>query len=478
MPHPRGYSYSLGMSERFRALPSVEQVLGTPGAISLLVRYRRDFVVDLVRQVLEELRAGLQAGGAGEDRQLLLGRAEEELTTLAAQRAQTSLSRAINATGIILHTGLGRAPLAPAARRAIAEAAENYCALEVDLERGTRGARSDHVRALLCELSGAEAGLVVNNNAAAVLLALNTLAKGRQVLVSRGELVEIGGSFRIPDIIAASGARIREVGTTNRTHLQDYAEAIGPETALILRVHPSNYRVQGFTARVETAQLAELSRKAGLPLAHDLGGGVLEDLRDWGLPHEPVVRRELAAGADLVSFSGDKVLGGPQCGIAVGRRSCLEPMEKNPLMRALRCDKLILAGLEASLRLFRLEPRLLCQLHPVLGMMTEPVERIEARARALMAALPAGVGEVLRPSIEGSTAQIGSGALPLEELPSRVLVLAPTSCTAEALARRLRLERPPVVGRIQRDRLLLDLRTVREDEVEMVGAALARAVGR
>lgn len=455
----------------------MEQVLGTPGVLGLLARYRRDFVVALVRQVLGALRAGLKAGVQGEERQLLLDEAEAKVVELAAAAAQPSLGRAINATGVILHTGLGRAPLAPAARQAIAAAAEHYCALEIDLEQGTRGARVDHVRALLCELSGAQSGLVVNNNAAAVLLSLNTLARDREVLVSRGELVEIGGSFRIPDIIAASGARIREVGTTNRTHLRDYAEALSPQAGLILRVHPSNYRVQGFTARVETPALAELSRKAGIPLAHDLGGGVLEDLRAWGLPYEPVVRRELEAGADLVSFSGDKVLGGPQCGIVVGRRSYLEPMEKNPLMRALRCDKLILAGLEASLCLFRLEPHLLTQVHPVLGMMSEAVARVEARARALLAALPAAVGEMLLPRVEESTAQIGSGALPLEELPSRALVLAPRNCTAEELARRLRLDRPPVVGRIQRDCLVLDLRTVREDEVAMVGAALVRAVG-
>jgi L-seryl-tRNA(Ser) seleniumtransferase len=335
----------------------------------------------------------------------------------------------------------------------------------------------DHVRGLLAELSGAESGLVVNNNAAAVLLALNTLARDRQVLVSRGELVEIGGSFRVPDIIEASGARIREVGTTNRTHLRDYAEALSPETGLILKVHPSNYRVRGFTARAEIPELAELARRAGVPLAHDLGGGVLEDLGTWGLPHEPVVRRELEAGADLVSFSGDKVLGGPQCGVAVGRRALLERMEQNPLMRALRCDKLVLAGLEATLRLFRLAPELLAGSHPVLGMMSEPVERVEARARALVAALPPAAAEKLRPAVEATAAQIGSGALPLEELPSRAVALAPLAFSAEELARRLRLDRPPVVGRLHRERLLLDLRAVREDEVGLVAAALARAAG-
>ncbi|MCC7265622.1 MAG: L-seryl-tRNA(Sec) selenium transferase [Candidatus Latescibacteria bacterium] len=465
------------MSQQLRLLPSVEQVLGTPQAQSLLARYRRDYVVGLVRQVLDSLRAELQSGEEALDRERLLGRATAGLAARAATAGQASLVRAINATGVILHTGLGRAPLPAVARQAIAEVAECYCALEMDLDQGARGARAEHVRDLLAELSGAEWGLVVNNNAAAVLLCLNSLAAGRQVLVSRGELVEIGGSFRIPDIVAASGAQLREVGTTNRTHLRDYTEAIGPQTALILRVHPSNYRVQGFTARVETPELAELARRTGIPLVHDLGGGVLADLRQWGLPGEPVVRAELEAGADLVSFSGDKVLGGPQCGIVVGRRALVEPMERNPLMRALRCDKLILAGLEASLRLFRLAPEILPGLHPVLGMMVEAAEVVEARVRALLAALPPAAVEALRPSVEASRAQIGSGALPLEELPSWALALNPRQGTAGQLARCLRADRPAVVGRVQRERFLLDLRTVREDEVGLVVAALVRAAG-
>ncbi|MBM3280601.1 MAG: L-seryl-tRNA(Sec) selenium transferase [Candidatus Handelsmanbacteria bacterium] len=465
------------MSPSLRLLPSVEQVLGTPAARELLARCRREYVAGLARQALARLRSALVQGQAGESRQALLGRAEVLLVSLYSEACQPGLARAINATGVILHTGLGRAPLAPAARAAIAEAAEHYCALELDLEAGGRGARLDHVRGLLAELSGAEWGLVVNNNAAAVLLCLNTLARGREVLVSRGELVEIGGSFRIPDIIAASGAQLREVGTTNRTHLRDYAEALSPQTGLLLRVQPSNYRVQGFTARVETSELAELARKGGVPLVHDLGGGVLEDLSQWGLPREPVVRRELEVGAELVTFSGDKVLGGPQCGIIVGRRALAEPMERNPLMRALRCDKLVMAGLEASLRLFRLAPGILPQVHPVMGMLCEQVGQVEERARALIAALPVGVAAALCPAIEASAAQIGSGALPLEELASRAVVLSPRSVSAEELARRLRAERPPVVGRIQRGRLLLDLRTVREDEVEGVAAALIRAAG-
>lgn len=466
------------MSERLRLLPSVEQLLGTVPGQALLARFRREYVVGLARQVLAQLRSQIPAQTSAPDREGLLDRAAEGLRALAAAQAEPSLARAVNATGVILHTGLGRAPLAPAARQAIAEVAEHYCTLELDLEQGQRGVRAAHVRGLLAELSGGEWGLVVNNNAAAVLLCLNSLAQGRQVLVSRGELVEIGGSFRIPDIIAASGAQLREVGTTNRTHLRDYAEAIGPETALILRVHPSNYRVQGFTARAETPELAELARRAGIPLVHDLGGGVLVDLAHWGLPPEPVVRAELAAGADVVSFSGDKVLGGPQAGIVVGRRDLVEPMERNPLMRALRCDKLILAGLEASLRLFRLPPEALAAVQPVLGMMVEPASGVEARARALLALLEAEVVAQLSPALEPVRAQIGSGALPLDELPSWALALHPSQLSADELARRLRLGRPAVVGRIQRERVLLDLRTVRADELPGVAAALARVVGR
>ncbi len=465
------------MSENLRVLPSVEQVLGTPGALGLLARCRREYVANLARRALDQLRTGLRAGEEPGGRLELLARAEALLLSQDGTASRAGLARAVNATGVILHPGLGRAPLAPAARLAIAEAAEHYCTLELDLVQGGRGARAEHVRTLLCELGGAEWGLVVNNNAAAVLLCLNSLARDSEVLVSRGELVEIGGSFRIPDIIAASGAQLREVGTTNRTHLRDYAQAIGPKTGVILRVHPSNYRVQGFTARVETPELAELARRSGVALVHDLGGGVLADLRHWGLPWEPVVRGELEAGADLVSFSGDKVLGGPQCGIVVGRRALVEPMEHNPLMRALRCDKLILAGLEASLRLFRLSPELLPQHLPVMGMLCEPVALVEVRARALLAALPAEVGAVLQPALEPSSAQIGSGALPLEELPSWAVVLSPKGKGVEELARHLRLDRPPVVGRVQHGRLWLDLRTVREDEIGWVAAALTRAAG-
>ena len=463
------------MKEMLQHLPAVDQVLGLESTQDLLGHYRRDYVVDRIRQVLGEVRAAVLEADENLGRGELLRRVEEQLARAVEQHERPSLRRAINATGVILHTGLGRAPLPPAALLAVREAAEHYCNLEFDLDRGKRGSRLDHVEQLICRAARSEAAAVVNNNAAAVLLILNTLARDREVIVSRGQLVEIGGSFRIPDIISASGARIREVGTTNRTHLRDYEAAINADTALVLLVHPSNYRVRGFTAEVELGQLVALTRRAGLPLVYDLGGGVLFDLRDWELPHEPVVRDCLDEGADLVSFSGDKVLGGPQAGIIAGSREHVESIRENPLMRALRCDKLILAALEASLRIQDLAPEALRQAHPVLRMMSEPVEAVERRARDLLNRLPAPVQLQLRASIEPSLAQAGSGALPLAELPSRAVALRPAFCGVEALARSLRLDQEAVVGRISREALLLDMRTVRDDELEPVAASLVRA---
>ena len=464
------------MSKGVRELPSVDQVLNLQPILDLGKRYDREYIVDQIRQAIGELRREVKDSGSGRSREELLERVRERVLAAVEHGEQASLRRVINATGVILHTGLGRAPLAPEARRAIENAAAGYCNLEFDLDRGRRGSRQSHVEALVCAASRSEAAAVVNNNAAAVLLMLDTLARGREVVVSRGELVEIGGSFRIPDIIAASGARMREVGTTNRTHLRDYAEAISAETAMILRVHPSNYKVQGFAARVELRDLADLCRKAGLPLACDLGGGVLTDLRQWDLPREPVVRDTLAQGADLASFSGDKILGGPQAGIIVGREKYVKPIGRNPLMRALRCDKLILAALEASLRLHRLAPAALARAHPVLGMMTASLASIEERGHGLVAALSPPARARLQPEIAPSTAQAGSGALPLEELPSVAVVLRPDFCSSEEFSRRLRRGRLPVVGRIQRGNLLLDMRTVGDGEVDLLAAALAGAV--
>lgn len=470
------------MNEALRALPSVGQVLDREDVSQQLAGMGSARRRSLVRRALETLRRQLlahvdAAGPASVDRAALLERAVDEVCREAQASAGSSLRPAINATGVILHTGLGRAPLAPAAMEAMTRAAARYCNLELDLDSGERGSRLDHVESRLRFLTGGEAALVVNNNAGAVLLMLSAMARGREVLVSRGELVEIGGSFRMPDIIEASGARIREVGTTNRTHLRDFEAAIGPETGLLLVVHPSNFRVRGFTAEVPVRDLVELGRRSGVPVAYDLGGGALVDLADWKLPHEPVVEEALEHGVDAVSFSGDKVLGGPQSGIVAGRAEAVARMRRDPLMRALRCDKLILAALEATLQLYDGSHDALVGSLPSLGMMTEVIGRVEERARRLVAALSSAAAEQLHPEILETVAEAGSGALPLAELPSRGVALSPASMRTEQLARSLRLGEPAVVGRVQRDRLILDMRTVADDEIQPLVSALHAAVG-
>jgi L-seryl-tRNA(Ser) seleniumtransferase len=399
-----------------------------------------------------------------------------EVDALAARVAAAlrvgpfSLRPVINATGVVLHTNLGRALLSPLAVDRVAAVASAYANLEIDLATKERGSRYSHVEPLLRRLTGAEDALVVNNNAAAVLLALETLARGREVVVSRGELIEIGGEFRVPDIMARSGAILREVGTTNRTHLRDYAEAIRPETALLLKVHTSNYRVVGFTAAVGSRELADLGRARGVPVMEDLGSGSLLDLRPYGFPHEPTVPEVVAAGIDLVTFSGDKLLGGPQAGILVGRRTALSPLKKNPLNRALRIDKLTIAALEATL--YAYEAGRARESVPTLQRLTEPLDAVVARARRLRASLGGDVRERLGAKITRHTAQVGGGALPTVELPTAGLAIGRTVAEALGLDAALRGGNPPVVGRMLDDRLFLDCRTVLPRQV----APLARAL--
>ena len=465
------------MNDAVKSLPSVDEVLRLESTRRLVGACDRDYVVEAIRSVLRGVRDELLAAADGEvpSRQELLALVENELAGAVRAGGEASLHRAVNATGVILHTGLGRAPLPPAALAAVMEVGENYCNLELDLETGERGSRLAHVERMICEVSGAEAAVVVNNNAAAVLLLLNSLARGREVIVSRGELVEIGGAFRMPDIVAASGARLREVGTTNRTHLADYENAVGEQTGAILAVHPSNYRVEGFTAAVGLPELAALGERTGVPVVYDLGGGVLADLEDWGLPPEPVVAGSLRSGAGAVTFSGDKLLGGPQAGIIAGRAGLVEQASGNPLMRALRCDKLTLAALAATLRLYRLDPARLRAAHPVLRMMTEDAAAVRLRAEALVRSLSDRARCRLVATVESTTAEFGSGALPLEELPSAAVCLRPTFCSAEKLARTLRTDPAAVVGRIRKEAVLLDMRTTRDDEVAAVAASLERA---
>jgi L-seryl-tRNA(Ser) seleniumtransferase len=424
---------------RLRDLPSVDE----------LARAVEDpLAVDAARTVLsrarEEIRAGFEPGD-------LVQRLELELA--AARRP--ALRRTLNATGVVVHTNLGRAPLPESALERIREVGRGYSNLEYDLSAGTRGSRQDHVAGLLRRLTGAEAALVVNNNAAAVLLTLAALAEGREVVVSRGELIEIGDGFRIPDVLARSGARLVEVGTTNRTRAADYERAIGPETAVLLRVHQSNFRVVGFTEQPAVEELGAVARRHGLPLVDDLGSGVLVDV-----PDEPSVRESLSAGVDLVTFSGDKLLGGPQAGIVVGRADLVEQLRRHPLQRALRADKLTLAALEGTLGLY-LDPGRAVSEVPVLRMLLEPAETVRARAERL-AVLVDG-------AVEETVGRVGGGALPLTELPSFACAVE------EELAAELRAGEPPVIGIVRDGRLLLDCRTLTDAEVDEVAAAVMGA---
>jgi L-seryl-tRNA(Ser) seleniumtransferase len=422
-----------------RDLPSVDE----------LARAVDDpLAVDAARRVLararEEINEGFEPGDLVE---------RVELEVMAARRP--ALRRTLNATGVLVHTNLGRAPLPEAALERIREVGRGYSNLEYDLTSGARGSRQDHIAALLRRLTGAEAALVVNNNAAAVLLALAALAEGREVVVSRGELIEIGDGFRIPEVLERSGARLLEVGTTNRTRATDYERAIGPETALLLRVHQSNFRLVGFTELPAVAELAAVAMRHALPLVEDLGSGVLLDVTD-----EPSVRASLEAGADLVCFSGDKLLGGPQAGIVVGRAELVERLRRHPLQRAVRADKLTLAALEGTLGLYRDPERALREV-PVLRMLLEPADAVRARAERL-AGLVDG-------AVEETVARVGGGALPLAELPSFACAVE------EELAARLRQSEPPVVGIVRDGRLLLDCRTLTDAEVDEVAEAVRAA---
>lgn len=387
------------------------------------------------------------------------------------KKDRVQFRRVINATGVIVHTNLGRSILPAETMAAIHEAGAHYSNLEFDLATGHRGSRYAHVENLLCELTGAEAGLVVNNNAAAVLIVLETLAKGREVIVSRGQLVEIGGSFRIPDVMRRSGATLVEVGATNRTHLRDYRTAISDETGLLLKVHCSNYRIIGFTKEVENKELVALGKEQGIPVAEDLGSGCLVDLSRYGLMKEPTVQEVIASGVDVVTFSGDKLLGGPQAGIIVGKKTIIEKIKKNPLNRALRIDKFTLSGLESILRLYRDEQTALATI-PTLAMISAPIGVVDKRARRLLRLLRRDLKSHCTFSVIDAASRVGGGAMPEQNLPSRAVTVEPQHLAVNRLERTLRSRDIPVIGRIEADRLLLDMRTVGDDEVPHLHKAL------
>ncbi|MBI4593319.1 MAG: L-seryl-tRNA(Sec) selenium transferase [Candidatus Rokubacteria bacterium] len=453
-----------------RALPSVDQILRRLTDRAEVGDIPRARLTATVREVLDAERRRVLAGApAPADADALAA----GVLAVVARTGAFSLRPVVNATGVVLHTNLGRALLSPLALERLARVGAQYSNLELDLATKERGSRYAHVEALLRRLTGAEDALVVNNNAAAVLLALETLAHGKEVVVSRGELIEIGGEFRIPDIMLRSGAVLREVGTTNRTHLRDYADAIGPATGLLLKVHTSNYRVVGFTADVPSRALVELGRERGIPVMEDLGSGSLLDLRPYGFPYEPTVQEVVTAGIDLVSFSGDKLLGGPQAGIVVGRQALVTRLKKNPWNRALRIDKLTMAALEATLYAYDAGRAL--ETVPTLRLLTEPLAAVKRRAQRLLRLLGADVRARLAAAVVEDRAQVGGGALPTVELPTAAVALGATAAAARQLDEALRRGDPPVIGRIADDRLLLDCRTVLPSQLPALATAVAAA---
>jgi L-seryl-tRNA(Ser) seleniumtransferase len=460
-----------------RKIPSVDEILSRQECIELLKTYPRTVVVDAIRRGLKRLRGELlhkeDLPGSG-DSLFSFGHLCPLFQREIDLQVQPKLRRVINATGVVIHTNLGRSPLHSSAIEHLIEVSRTYSNLEYDLDLGERGNRHGHVEETLCHLSGAESALVVNNNAGAVLIALNSIAEGREVIVSRGELVEIGGSFRIPDVMKRSGASLREVGTTNRTHLSDYQNAIGPQTALLLKVHKSNFTVMGFTSEVSLQDLVQLGRKHHLPVLNDLGSGCLLDFSQFGLGKEPTVQEAIKSGVDVVTFSGDKLLGGPQAGIILGRKNFLDPIKINPLARALRIDKLTLAGLESTLLLYLDERRAMEEI-PTLRMLSLDTKELKHRGRRLLKRLSGMVKKGMQINLREDVSQVGGGALPLQELPTIVVAIKPCDFSVNSLETSLRKGEPPVIARINKDEFILDMRTVFDEEIPLLALCIEKA---
>lgn len=457
------------MSNPLRALPAVERLVGQVKGLKEPIPH--PILVRSAREVLSRWRSRIRAGAPPpSERQLV-----EEIVQLAKRRRARSLTRAVNATGVVLNTSLGRAVLPEAARQALQEIAAGHSTLEIERQSGRRGSRQDHVRSLLKELTGAEEALVVNNNAAAIFLCIHTLAAGREVVISRGQLVEIGGSFRLPDILRHAGAKLVEVGTTNRTRLSDYADAITSETALILRCHPSNFKIIGFTEEVTVEELVALGREKGVPVMDDVGSGCLLETTRLGLPPEPTLRGSLQTGCDLVTGSGDKLLGGPQAGLILGRTELLARIQRNPIARVVRPDKLTLAALEATLRLYQEEPERALEAIPTWRYLTrrpEPLKRMANRLRVwLYKHLNKGEWEF---RVVATLSEVGGGSLPGVTLPSFALALHRVGWQPERLAHALREADPPIFARIEQNRVLLDMRTLEEEELKWIQNALCQ----
>jgi L-seryl-tRNA(Ser) seleniumtransferase len=450
--------------ELLRALPKTDELLKREDLRALATAVSRPIVADGVREAVESVRAAVLAGGAGafDDDSIAA-----DAIRRVQERMRPSLRAIVNATGIIVHTNLGRSRLAKEALQAVVEVAGNYSTLEYDVETGERGSRHAHVERLICDVTGAEAALAVNNNAAAVLLAIAALSARKEAIVSRGQLVEIGGSFRIPDIMRQSGAKMVEVGTTNKTHLSDYENAITPKTGLLLKVHSSNFKVVGFTEEVPLEELVALGAAHGLPVYEDQGSGLLVDLAPYGLPDEPTVRSSIEAGVDVVSISGDKLLGGPQAGVLAGKKAVIDRLKKHPLARALRLDKMTLAALEATLRLY-LDPARALREIPTLRMLTESPESVEKRAHALVDRIVEATGDAFWVAAMPDVSRAGGGALPLADIPTTIVTVSPRTMGANELEAGLRLGNPTIVARIRDGRVVIDPRTLNANEEDLV----------
>jgi len=454
-----------------RRLPGIDRILESAGKDPGFNDLPKSVLVSSTREVIENLRKVILYDNEKiTEADLDIEKVIRAVAAAAAEKMTPNLRRTINATGIVVHTNLGRSQLGEAAMENIRSVSTGYSNLEFDLSKGVRGSRYSAVEGLLCELTGAEAAMAVNNNAGAVLLCLDTVADGLEVIVSRGELVEIGGSFRIPDVMAKSGGILREVGATNRTHPQDYEKAISDRTGLLLKVHTSNYAIVGFTAGVTLPEMVELGRRYNLPVMEDLGSGTLIDFTRYGLASEPTVQESVKAGLDLITFSGDKLLGGPQAGIIVGSKELVDKIKANPLTRALRIDKLTLAALESTLRLYRDEKTAIASI-PTLTLLTTPKPVIERRADRLSARLTASAPSDIEIRTLHRSSKAGGGSLPLLELPSVCIGISTPLLSANAIEKSMRANTPPIIGRIEEDTFLMDLRTVGDDEIELIGMA-------
>ena len=459
-------------TEMFQLIPAVDRLLGTRDIKDISQQYPKSLIVRAINQVLKEIRKNIEKGiGVNDLSEVKTESISRKVIERVKLLGKPSLRNVINATGVVVHTNLGRSILAESVLKKFRPLSGGYSNLEYDLDQGSRGSRHSHVEGILRELTSAEAAMVVNNNAAAVLISLETLAREREVVVSRGQLVEIGGSFRIPDVMKKSGANMVEVGATNKTHLKDYEEAIGPDTALLLKVHKSNFHIVGFSQDVETSQMVKLGNKYNVPVMEDLGSGCLVDISKYGFPREPTVQEVLDQGVDLVTFSGDKLLGGPQAGIILGRKDLIEAIKRNQLARALRIDKLTLLALEETLNIYRDERTALREI-PTMKMLFESYDTLKSKAQKLSRRIGRINTDAFDLKLSDGNSKVGGGAMPLLELPTRLLCLKPKKLSAQYITEQLRAFDPPVIVRVDQDNVLLDVRTIQDNEMGVVVKAI------